>query len=499
MSITRNIIIGFSLVILMLIALGFTSVHQIKIIGKNANDLYKHPFAVSNAAQTINTEMVAMHRYMKDVVLAQNEAEFVKAIEGVAQHEQVALSQFNVIFDQFLGEKDQINRVYKAFIDWKPIRDEVIRLVRQGKNLEAADITKEKGAKYVQYLNEEVEGLVAFAKGKAELFSQNAAQGTKQVSVLLIVLSVAAGVISIGIAFYVTNNLLRANKERMQRQHLVDQHIMIAHLDKGANILDVSNALCRFLGKQKEDLIGHQSGFFDNSDEMEETCETISRIIQTGKEWKGEIKRIGPDGDVHWASSSIVPIFDEKYELIGFNNILVDVTSKKLSLTDKLTHLYNRRRYEEILPREMRLAKRNDLPITLAIMDIDYFKKYNDLYGHPQGDNALSQVAEQFLSCLKRPNDYAFRIGGEEFAVILSGLSVSDSNDFLNGIREAVAGLHIMHEDSDVSDHLTISIGAYVMNADQRLSEEQFYSMADKALYMAKGKRNSVVVNSQNV
>lgn len=496
MNVTRNIIVGFCLVILMLIALGGISVQQMKVIGKNAQDLYNHPFAVSNAAQAINTHIFAMHRYMKDVVLSENEDELSLAIDAVVGHEEIVLENFDIIFDRFLGNKHQINDAYKAFVAWKPIRDEVILLVRDGHRLKAAQITKKRGADHVHLLRNEVQGLTDFAKNKAEIFARNARQSEKQATGFLIILALGATVFSIIIAFYVTRNLILYNKEKLQRQHLVDQHIMIAYLDKNGVIKDASNALCRFLGEQKKNLIGTPSGFFDNSDEALDTCDTINRVIQTGKEWKGEIKRIGQDNEIHWASSSIVPSFDENYELTGYTNILVDVTSKKLSLTDKLTHLHNRRRYEEILPREVRLAKRNDTPITLAIIDIDYFKKYNDHYGHPQGDHALSEVAERMLATLKRPNDFAFRIGGEEFAIIFSGQTVDESQAFLNEMRLGVEDLEIPHEPSDVSDFLTISIGAFVMYPDKTIAEDQFYAMADKALYMAKGKRNSVVVQS---
>jgi diguanylate cyclase (GGDEF)-like protein/PAS domain S-box-containing protein len=482
-------------VILMLMVLGILSIYQVKQIARNADDIYQHPFTVSNAAHTLNSNLVTMNRHLHDVIEAKSIEDMNKAVSDISHYETEVLKEFDIIFDRFLGEKTQVNNVYKLFVGWKPIRDEIINLVRQGQIEQAVTVNANKGTQYLDKLNQDVAALVAFAKGKAKNFHDHAVKNQQQATMMLSTLAIIAVMFSVAIAYYVTRQHILTNKERLHRQYLVDQNIMMAMLDKEAVIIDASNALCRFLGCLKTDLVGTPSGFFDNSDEGKDTCETIMRTISTGKEWKGEIKRISADGEIHWASSSILPNFDDDYNLVGYTNILADVTSKKLSLTDKLTHLYNRRRYEEILPRELRLAIRNETPITLAIIDIDYFKKYNDHYGHPQGDQALSKVAEKILESLKRPNDYAFRIGGEEFAVVFSDLNTVESKKFLNEMIQNVEAMKIPHIANDVSDYVTISIGAQVMYSDRPITELQLYSMADKALYMAKGKRNTVVVN----
>lgn len=183
-------------------------------------------------------------------------------------------------------------------------------------------------------------------------------------------------------------------------------------------------------------------------------------------------------------------------KLTGFTNILTDATSKKLSTTDNLTTLFNRRQYEDIIIREMRLAKRNGTTLTLAIADIDFFKNYNDHYGHPMGDKALSEVAKQMITTLKRPNDYVFRIGGEEFAFIFTDLNALESEKFLNEIREAIEDIKILHECSSVSNYITISIGAHIILPNSPMTNENLYIEADKALYIAKEKRNTVILTS---
>ena len=201
------------------------------------------------------------------------------------------------------------------------------------------------------------------------------------------------------------------------------------------------------------------------------------------------------NGDVLWAVSSIIPFFDECYQVEGYTNILHDLTSKKLATIDKLTGLLNRRSYDEILTDQISLAVRNNLPISLAILDIDYFKRFNDSYGHPEGDVALKKVSSVLLKCLQRPSDFVFRIGGEEFAVLISGLNKQKIENYLNNIREKIQGLKIANKNSSVCPHLTISIGAVVL-VEGALNEQALYKLADKALYEAKVKRNTVLVES---
>ena len=479
-------------------ALGISSFIHLRDIARDVDNIYQHPFAVSNAARSLDFHLVSMHRHMKDVVLATDTQEMERAISEVAKHEAAVMDDFAIIFERFLGDKSKISKAYSTFVAWKPIRDEVIVLKRAGNRDEAAAITTGHGANHVRHLNREVDELLQFAFKKADDFHARARANEKQAILVVSSLAILSIFAALAIAAYIIIKMSGSSREAVQRAYLIDQNIMIAHLDIDGKIVDISNALCRFLGNRAGELRGKPSCFFDNSDETEETQETIWRTISTGKEWKGEIKWLGSDGKISWASSSVLPKLDDQFNVVGYTNILVDVTSKNLSVTDKLTTLFNRRRYEEIITRELRLAKRNDTALTLAILDVDFFKNYNDRYGHPAGDKALSDVAHQMVSQLNRPNDYAFRIGGEEFALVFSGLSHEESKLFLEEIRQSISDLGILHENSGVSNCLTISIGAHVVHPGHFIDEKAIYELADKALYVAKEKRNTVFVNSES-
>jgi diguanylate cyclase (GGDEF)-like protein len=128
-------------------------------------------------------------------------------------------------------------------------------------------------------------------------------------------------------------------------------------------------------------------------------------------------------------------------------------------------------------------------------LDIDFFKQYNDTYGHQAGDEALKAVAKCLKSSLKREGDLAFRLGGEEFGILCSGLDHSQAFDFANSIRERVEDEKIEHKSSLASQHVTISMGLVVAEPELVNSVNDIYRYADEALYKAKENgRNQVSV-----
>ncbi|MBD3796561.1 MAG: diguanylate cyclase [Campylobacterales bacterium] len=163
--------------------------------------------------------------------------------------------------------------------------------------------------------------------------------------------------------------------------------------------------------------------------------------------------------------------------------------NKKLentSYTDALTNLYNRHYFNTVYERELKRAKRNKTYITFMMIDIDFFKQYNDTYGHIEGDFALKSVAKVLKDTLKRPSDYVFRLGGEEFGVLLSETNESDSAGLARKLCQAVKAREIKHENSKASEFVTISVGVVCCIADEALEDEILISRADEMLYKAK-------------
>ena len=156
------------------------------------------------------------------------------------------------------------------------------------------------------------------------------------------------------------------------------------------------------------------------------------------------------------------------------------------SITDQLTSLYNRRYYNEMMPKLLNLAKRKKLYITFFILDIDYFKNYNDRYGHIEGDETLIKVANTLKSHIQRDDDFVFRLGGEEFAGIILSDDHEKTHEWIMQICKIIEDLKIEHDDSQVSQFLTASIGIATICHEKTYDMDHLYSFADKALYQAK-------------
>ncbi|WP_287949901.1 GGDEF domain-containing protein, partial [Shewanella sp.] len=140
-----------------------------------------------------------------------------------------------------------------------------------------------------------------------------------------------------------------------------------------------------------------------------------------------------------------------------------------------------------------RIAQRNKEPVTIAMLDVDFFKQYNDTYGHADGDIVLTGIAEVFSDMLARANDFVFRVGGEEFVIIFNSKDVASSKEYIDKIRQAVRDLEIVHEKSTVDSCITISIGCVFFDGKGATDGQLLLSDADANLYRAKEKRNHSV------
>jgi diguanylate cyclase (GGDEF)-like protein len=168
---------------------------------------------------------------------------------------------------------------------------------------------------------------------------------------------------------------------------------------------------------------------------------------------------------------------------------------EKLSRTDSLTGIFNRSVFDKTIKTEWDRCKRYFTPLSLIMIDIDFFKAFNDNYGHQAGDECIKQVAWVLSDCAKRSSDIVARYGGEEFAIILPQIEKANALELAEKMRSRVEKLNIPHAYSSISDYVTISLGVYTVTPSDKLSIEEFIRTADKALYDAKkDNRNSIVV-----
>ena len=166
-----------------------------------------------------------------------------------------------------------------------------------------------------------------------------------------------------------------------------------------------------------------------------------------------------------------------------------------LILTDAMTGLYNKHYFNEYFYRQLRTQHRLQESLVLMIIDIDYFKQYNDHYGHLAGDHALITVAKEIRKSLHRSTDMSFRIGGEEFAVICLSITLEEALQCAETIRKNILKAKVEHSMSSVCEHVSVSIGLHIVRPEDESTVDTVYQLADQALYQAKEEgRNHIVV-----
>jgi diguanylate cyclase (GGDEF)-like protein len=188
--------------------------------------------------------------------------------------------------------------------------------------------------------------------------------------------------------------------------------------------------------------------------------------------------------------NSKVETFIDTFKIQTLNEKL-----KALSMTDELTRLNNRRSFLDYFDIIWKQSRRLHLPVNILMLDVDYFKKYNDSMGHLQGDRALIAIAQCMKNQIKRDTDFVARFGGEEFLCILPYIEKKDAANFAKELVQSVENMKIYHPMSEISKYITISVGMASVVPDENNSQTQLLDEADKALYEAKHSgRNRAVI-----
>lgn len=168
----------------------------------------------------------------------------------------------------------------------------------------------------------------------------------------------------------------------------------------------------------------------------------------------------------------------------------------QLAHIDGLTEISNRRRFEEVFAKEWARSARNKSRFSLAMVDVDFFKQFNDNYGHAMGDLALRKIAKALSRVLRRPADFVARYGGEEFVMLLPETDAIAARGVAERARQGVVDLAIFHQFSRIADHITISIGLATTIIDGSIPQHSFLTTADKNLYLAKEQGRNRIVGS---
>ncbi len=277
---------------------------------------------------------------------------------------------------------------------------------------------------------------------------------------------------------------------------------------KDFRCLVVNPTIARAVEHNREDIIGRLIlKSFLSHHHMPNLFDRFVAVVESGEPLDDDFYY--PAGDSCWYHYVAVKLGD------GFAITVRDITERKLmeialqeanhklellANSDGLTQISNRRRFDDYLNLEWQRHQRERNPIALILIDIDYFKRYNDSNGHQGGDDCLIRVAQAIAKVPQRPTDLVARYGGEEFAVILSNTSTEGALKVANDIQVAIANLAIPHENSDVSYLVTLSMGISSLTPSLDKSIENLIEYADKSLYVSKKQgRNRAIAYCQTL
>jgi diguanylate cyclase (GGDEF)-like protein len=192
-----------------------------------------------------------------------------------------------------------------------------------------------------------------------------------------------------------------------------------------------------------------------------------------------------------------IAVSNRKMRRLLMESLSMKYEMSQMAHIDSLTGVANRRHFDIFIYQEWRKAQREGWPLAMLMVDVDFFKLYNDVYGHQYGDQCLRSIADAISKVIRRPSDLVSRYGGEEFGVILPNTPLHGAMNVAEQMRQAVGTLFIEHKKSPVAHYVTVSIGVAVMTPVKESHPDELVAASDEALYMAKKSgRNRVCVYS---
>jgi len=303
--------------------------------------------------------------------------------------------------------------------------------------------------------------------------------------------------------------LKKKTAEIKLKNEIFDKNICSANVSTLGVITFVSDAYCKLSGYRSDELVGEEFRKVRDTQTPKKFYQDLWITIISGHNWSGEIKNIKKNGDPYWINVVISPVFDKDNNILSFNSIVHDITAQKilhefndklqeevkkktlelekLATTDKLTGINNRVKIDENLQRSYKYFVEHQENFAIIIVDIDFFKKVNDTYGHLVGDEILIEVTQIILKNIRK-SDILGRWGGEEFMVILANTDIKSSVTIAQDIRKAI-------ETYSFSRVQNLSISAGVSDILSCSSLHNIIQQADTFLYKAKESGRNIVVS----
>lgn len=331
-----------------------------------------------------------------------------------------------------------------------------------------------------------------------EVMKYHRRQALGLIIVTILALSVPLAILIYQIPAKLNQQISHQNAMLQKYVDLIDRNIITATVDKSGKITEASTALCHTSGFTKEELIGKDLQLLLHPDMGPEVKKTLWQTMKTDQAWSGELHNRAKDGTSYWTEATMHPNYGKQKHIDGYTFIFQDTTDKKriekLSITDALTGLYNRRFFNDTIKKELDRAMRDKKTLSFVMLDIDFFKQYNDHYGHQKGDEVLMAIGQVLQETLTRSSDFCFRLGGEEFGITFSDLSPEEAFTLTETLRTSIESLKIEHRWGVAGKVITASFGLLSIIPAPGITVDTIYRKADQALYAAKqGGRNRTV------
>lgn len=353
----------------------------------------------------------------------------------------------------------------------------------------------------INYMNEKemIDNLMN--KGTVNHFEKSCSSKSGKNIVVNMSLSLMPNAQSILIATKDITKEVYSQKRIAEYLDIIDENIITSNTNLDGIITYASKAFCTISKYSKEELIGQSHSIVRDKETSKKIYEELWETITQDKIWIGELANRNKDGERYYVKVKVYPVFNENGIKTGYTSIREDITSLKrveeLAIVDSLTGIYNRHHFNEVIENYIQVAKRNNELVCFAMLDIDFFKQYNDTYGHQAGDNTLKAVAKCIKDILHRSDDYFFRLGGEEFGILFKSTSIKYAVNYAKKFVEVVESLNIIHEKSLASSYVTVSVGLTCERAQDITNQDTLYKYTDELLYQAKHKGRNQVVSSQ--